>query len=220
MDDLISRSALLQAIKRQFRCAECNNYDGIRCRACPGDDMMDLVEDCLAVDAVEVVRCKDCVYFKKRHVRLADGTERDYADGEEYVTADVGINVGSQCRKEEEPCFREGCDFCSRGVRRKAMRLIDKDALRKPLVEWLNWYSNSEAVKSAVREVVESIDEAPTIEAEPVRHAKYDAAGDCTNCGFPMPTDDRIDAIFEEEIRYCYHCGAKMSGGAEDGKTD
>lgn len=26
--------------------------------------MMNLVEDALAVDAVEVVRCKDCVYFE------------------------------------------------------------------------------------------------------------------------------------------------------------
>lgn len=62
MDDLISRSELMQAIKRQFRCAECNNYNGIRCSACAGDDMLDLVEDSLAVDAVRVVRCKDCKY--------------------------------------------------------------------------------------------------------------------------------------------------------------
>lgn len=54
MDDLISRSALLQAIKRQFRCAECNNYDGIRCRACPGDDMMSLVDDMPSIDALKL----------------------------------------------------------------------------------------------------------------------------------------------------------------------
>lgn len=71
------------------------------------------------IDAVPVVRCKDCVYFRDRHILLPDGTERDYADGEDHVMADVGVNCGSQCRKEEEPCFREGGDFCSRGVRKE-----------------------------------------------------------------------------------------------------
>lgn len=118
MDDLISRSELMQAVKRQY-CTNCDSYDGLRCRACHADDMLSLVDDSLSVDAIPVVRCKDCVYFRERHVLLADGTERDYTSGEESVTADVGINVGSQCRKEEEPCFREGCDFCSRGVRKE-----------------------------------------------------------------------------------------------------
>lgn len=118
MDDLISRSALMEAIKHQY-CTDCDNYGGVRCRACHADDMMSLVDDSLAVDAVPVVRCKDCVYFRDRHVLLPDGSERDYADGEECVTADVGVNVGSQCRKEEEPCFRGGGDFCSRGVRKE-----------------------------------------------------------------------------------------------------
>lgn len=91
------------------------------------------------------------------------------------------------------------------------MRLIDADALKRDVKRWFASTANRERMK-------EALDSAPTIEAEPVRHAKYDAAGDCTNCGFPIPTDDRIDAIFEEEIRYCYHCGSKMDGGA-DGQT-
>lgn len=55
----------------------------------------------------------------------------------------------------------------------------------------------------------------PTIEAEPVRHATYDEGGDCTNCGYPMPTDDRFDAISPDEIKYCYNCGAKMDAKEE-----
>ena len=50
------------------------------------------------------------------------------------------------------------------------------------------------------------------VDAVPVVHAKYDAGGDCTNCGYPIPTDDRCDAIFPGEIKFCYNCGAKMDG--------
>ena len=115
------------------------------------------------------------------------------------------------------------------------MRLIDADELKELILaerdkipkkvpcatyelmrEKDNKHGN--AMRGGIRVALRCMENTPTIEAEPVRHAKYDAAGDCTNCGFPIPTDDRIDAIFEEEIRYCYHCGSKMDGGA-DGQT-
>lgn len=54
------------------------------------------------------------------------------------------------------------------------MRLIDANALKKPLVDWLNWYRGSEAVKCIVQEIVEDIDNSPTIEAEPIRHARWE----------------------------------------------
>ena len=114
---LIDAYALERRMNERLRTLEAENgpYDNYTCGY---EDAIDEIEDAPTVEAVPVVFCKDCVYFRERHVRLADGTERDYASGEESVTADVGINVGSQCRKEEEPCFREGGDFCSRGVRR------------------------------------------------------------------------------------------------------
>ena len=37
MSDLISRSELTKAIKRQY-CTGCDNYNGSRCRACHADD--------------------------------------------------------------------------------------------------------------------------------------------------------------------------------------
>ena len=46
MGDLISRSELSAAIKRQY-CTDCNNYNGLRCRACHADDMLALVDDSL-----------------------------------------------------------------------------------------------------------------------------------------------------------------------------
>lgn len=36
--------------------------------------------------------------------------------------------------------------------------------------------------------------------------------GKCSNCGVDIPTDDAHDAIFENECRFCYYCGAKMDG--------
>ena len=64
MDDLISREAAIEAIKAY--CNGCDNYNGVRCRACNFDDAMIAVDSALAVDAVEVVRCKDCVNMGKR----------------------------------------------------------------------------------------------------------------------------------------------------------
>lgn len=64
MDDLISREAAIEAIKAY--CNGCDNYNGVRCRACNFDDAMIAVDSVLAVDAVEVVRCKDCVNMGKR----------------------------------------------------------------------------------------------------------------------------------------------------------
>lgn len=59
--ELIDRAAAIAAIK--FYCAGCDNYNGVRCRACGYMDAMDTVDEVPTVDAVEVVRCRDCVLF-------------------------------------------------------------------------------------------------------------------------------------------------------------
>lgn len=87
-----------------------------------------------AIDAVPVVRCKDCVYFRKAHVLTADGQRKSYEEfppeafdvlGTGSVTQEYGINVGSQCLVdcnrgygEDKTVFREANDFCSRGFRK------------------------------------------------------------------------------------------------------
>ena len=45
-----------------------------------------------------------------------------------------------------------------------------------------------------------------------VGHGRW-VDGKCSNCGVDIPTDDAHDAIFENECRFCYYCGAKMDGG-------
>ena len=41
--------------------------------------------------------------------------------------------------------------------------------------------------------------------------------GLCSRCGYPIPTDSRYDCVEEDDCVFCYHCGAKMDGGVENG---
>lgn len=84
------------------------------------------------VDAVEVVRCKDCVYYHKAHVLCPDGTEKDFSEfpHEElapfgFVSVKYGINVGGKCELEkncgyevDKSVYRGPNDFCGRGKRK------------------------------------------------------------------------------------------------------
>ena len=82
------------------------------------------------------------------------------------------------------------------------MRLIDADAITYCNYDLDNYHSFR-----AVEE--EEIVAMPTIEAEPVRHGRW-VDNNCSECGYPIPTRDRVDFIYEEECHYCYNCGAHM----------
>lgn len=58
----------------------------------------------------------------------------------------------------------------------------------------------------------------PAADVAPVVHARW-GDGKCSNCGVDIPTDDAHDAIFENECRFCYYCGARMDGGDGDAKS-
>ena len=62
MARLIDADNRIAEIKNQY-CIGCDNYGGIRCRACWVDDAMCLVDDAPTVDAVTVVRCRDCKWY-------------------------------------------------------------------------------------------------------------------------------------------------------------
>ena len=65
---LIDANALLQDNEKYF-CEPCkekgHDYHEVACRACWVDDMRIAIEDAPTVDAVEVVRCKDCKHMEK-----------------------------------------------------------------------------------------------------------------------------------------------------------
>ena len=90
------------------------------------------------------------------------------------------------------------------------MRLIDADAL----VEKAYWHGEHPDVGNPFAEGVDAvdmsdIDNAPTIEAEPVRHGYwmcvdyYDIGDVCSEC-------DWDSGMVNPTLRYCPNCGAKM----------
>lgn len=64
----------------------------------------------------------------------------------------------------------------------------------------------------AYNDLAEDFYSIPAADVAPVVHGRW-VDGKCSNCGVDIPTDDAHDAIFENECRFCYYCGAKMDGG-------
>ena len=58
-------------------------------------------------------------------------------------------------------------------------------------------------------EIQQAVDEQPAADVEEVKHGKY-VNNQCTVCGEEAPTDSRLDFIGEEDVNYCFNCGAKM----------
>ena len=95
---------------------------------------LSLIETTQAEDVVSAVRCKDCIYFQQEQIKTSEGTYRNKFPNEGMVSVDVGINIGSHCKRVvdvREEGFRDGeptiertylwrneDDFCSRGKRK------------------------------------------------------------------------------------------------------
>ena len=67
MARLIDADKRISEIKKQY-CTDCENYGGVKCRACWVDDAMCLIDDATTADAVEVVRCRECKYHEDTSV--------------------------------------------------------------------------------------------------------------------------------------------------------
>ena len=59
MRRLIDANALIATMKEMY-CDGCEHHHGVRCRACDFDCAIQDIENAPTVDAVEVVRCKEC----------------------------------------------------------------------------------------------------------------------------------------------------------------
>lgn len=89
------------------------------------------------------------------------------------------------------------------------MRLIDADLLRE---DWLLNGQNEYVYNTNA--FLESIDDAPTVDAEPAKRGKWiqetqtnsegKAYFSCSEC-----SADEFRSIFKE-VSYCWNCGAKM----------
>ena len=75
---MIDADALIDEVMERY-CEDCNKRKGLKngkwrvvysvgdapCRACGIDDMMDEMDSAPTIDAVTVVRCKDCSYYEE-----------------------------------------------------------------------------------------------------------------------------------------------------------
>ena len=87
-------------------------------------------------------------------------------------------------------------------------RLIDADALDDVLdeIEGLRAHAAfTDGIMVARRELAL----APTIDAEPVRHGRWDKNGRCANCGGHAPYWAMATTYYKSP--YCFECGAKMT---------
>ena len=96
------------------------------------------------------------------------------------------------------------------------VRLIDANAIF-PNDSITVWSFDGE---ETARGILKAIDNAPTIDAVPVVHARW-VDNHCTACGM-MPMGDEMWEHLDETpprmeffMSYCPCCGAKMDGGAE-----
>lgn len=72
MAEYIEREALIADIENRY-CRPCEaegkDYNHIRCRACWVDDMVGEIDEAPTIDAVPVVRCKDCKHGEPSNIR-------------------------------------------------------------------------------------------------------------------------------------------------------
>ena len=60
------------------------------------------------------------------------------------------------------------------------------------------------------------IKSAPTIEAEPVRHGRWNEKGHCECCGYDMGSRvNKWTNVYD--LQFCPNCGARMDGGDDNG---
>ena len=99
------------------------------------------------------------------------------------------------------------------------MRLIDADEFRKTMLAEIERLYRVGHLYSAtvVSDVIEKLEQCPTVESEPVIHAHWiieenGLYAKCSNCGTTDYSEEySIDEKFyNEENKYCCNCGAKM----------
>lgn len=91
-------------------------------------------------------------------------------------------------------------------------RLIDANKLIKNGIRVSYGFDNDGKLLIPMGDVIRSIKEAPTIDAVPVRHGRWEgSSGDtCSVCG-----EECFDWLNTRAFlyQYCPNCGAKMDGG-------
>ena len=88
MKEYIERDALIRRIK-EIHCAECDSYNGVRCRACLVDDALDYIDSEPAADVAPVrhgrwikdhdyLKCPECSVMVKQDFTFLDIGDWNY----------------------------------------------------------------------------------------------------------------------------------------------
>lgn len=101
MTEYIDKVSFLQQ-ERENYCKGCDSRNGLVCRVCEMNNVLNDIEDYQTADVVEVVRCKDCKY---------------YQNGEILTDIKFCFHQRDICDKRIAYC-RSDDDFCSYGERR------------------------------------------------------------------------------------------------------
>lgn len=108
------------------------------------------------------------------------------------------------------------------------IRLIDANALIKQIKETYckdcGNYNGDVCCVCTLVDAMDYIDDAPTIDAQPVKHGKWipmdEYCAKCSVCGWWQKTNGKCctgDAnIHRVAYKYCTACGAKMDGDADE----
>lgn len=95
--------------------------------ACEAEQFAAMVSWIPTIDAVPVVRCEKCLWYKPPHFRADDGTETPCDGTISLGMSDgrKGIYIGGKCKHERntsygetDKAFRKPYHFCSFGERR------------------------------------------------------------------------------------------------------
>lgn len=98
------------------------------------------------------------------------------------------------------------------------MRLIELERAKKEILEWAVVITKPHLLSK--EDTLHVLDTLPTIEAEPVRHGRWEDRANpqwpaydirhCSVCGWNIPKTKLRNK--DANWNYCPHCGAKMDG--------
>lgn len=98
------------------------------------------------------------------------------------------------------------------------MRLIDAEAFLKTEIDRCDSDPLVGTCTSDNEYLSDRLKKAPTIEAKPVVHGRWEEASDGDGIVCPFCRTDFCTIIYDTEyFNYCPNCGAKMDGGIENG---
>ena len=104
MPRYIDADALIEDIKRVY-CTDCNNYGGVRCRACGTDDAMLMIDDAPTADVVprdEVEMHGQSYYFKLE--QAIESSERFMAEHDAALAKKIFEEIESVLFTVANPC--------------------------------------------------------------------------------------------------------------------